>query len=403
MHENGMMNQDSGSLFSVTTQATHLNLLLDRQTEWQARLAIIRAASQFLYTTTYYIEYDRYALEFLEALEAALQRGVAVTLVIDAFGQRLSSNLMNRQQIRRLNARLDAFRQRGGQVVYYRAPRLLQRLLGTGYHIKYHLSDEGTALLASSNISQMSFERWFEFALELRGPIVAALLEDLFRILPTAQTEHLDQLRRSQPVYAANPGESLRLLSDLPARDPGLLSPIRQRKYNPLSSQLADRIVNARRSILLTSFYYKPEPLLFQAVLEAARRGVHVEIHHSHRDALGGVTTLPWLAAACRYRPLLENGVLIYEHVRGQHTKFLLIDKQELWLGTYNFEYAAHDRLAEVMLQTTHSTLISEVHDFFAALRADPLSLRVTSKYLQRLPLAKRLQLRLSRPIYRWL
>ena len=36
---------------------------------------------------------------------------------------------------------------------------------------------------------------------------------------------------------------------------------------------------------LITSFYFKPVGPLLEAVLRAARRGVGVEVYHSHREA----------------------------------------------------------------------------------------------------------------------
>ena len=75
--------------------ATALEPLWNRRLEWARRLQMIRAAREFLYLSTYYIEYDAYGIELLEALAAAQGRGVQVHLLIDAFGQRLGGVLMS--------------------------------------------------------------------------------------------------------------------------------------------------------------------------------------------------------------------------------------------------------------------------------------------------------------------
>ena len=56
----------------------------------------------------------------------------------------------------------------------------------------------------------------------------------------------------------------------------------------------------------MTSFYFKPVEPLLAALVAAARRGVQVEVHHSHRDALPA-TDLAWIAAAAHYDRLLAR------------------------------------------------------------------------------------------------
>ena len=72
-------------------------------------------------------------------------------------------------------------------------------------------------------------------------------------------------------------------------------------------------------------------------------------MYHSHRDALPA-TDLAWIAAAAHYPRLMKAGVRIYENRHGEHSKIVLIDNEWVAFGSYNFEHAAHDRLAEAML-----------------------------------------------------
>ena len=74
--------------------ASSLRPLWDRAAEWDCRLAMIREATEFLYLSTFYIEHDRYGTELLAALLDARQRGVAVNLLVDGFGQMLGGALM---------------------------------------------------------------------------------------------------------------------------------------------------------------------------------------------------------------------------------------------------------------------------------------------------------------------
>jgi cardiolipin synthase len=387
------------------TNATDFQLILDRTAEWRARIEMIRQAQRFLYISTYYIEYDEYALEFLHELEKATERGIRVTFVIDAFGQTLSSNLMTRQDRKLLRKKLDTFKAGGGNIIYYRAPKFLQRLLGTGYHIKYQISDASTMLFSSSNISQMSYDRWMEFSVVLQGPVVALMLEDLFRIIENPQHEDLNFIKHLAKDEMSAPAEKYQLdfLTYIPGTGTAFFSPISQHKPNPITASLIDAIDRAQERIALTSFYFKPHPRLFGAIECAAKRGVQIEIHHSHRDALVGVTRLPWLAAVARYPRLLKTGVKIYEHLSGQHTKFVLIDEKIAWLGSYNFEHSADDRLAEAMLVTSDLRVVHSLKRFFEDLRNDARSVRVAENFPAELSFSLKIYRLLCMPIKRWL
>ena len=151
--------------------------LWDRAAEWRRRLDMIREARSFLYLSTFYIEWDAYARELLDALDDAQRRGVAVSLLVDGFGQRLGGTLMPAADREALTSRLDALRSAGATVTLYRPAHAVQRFLGGGQHVKIQTADTGEALFGSSNITKSSFEGWNEFSVAVRGPIVRTLLD----------------------------------------------------------------------------------------------------------------------------------------------------------------------------------------------------------------------------------
>ena len=138
------------------------------------------------------------------------------------------------------------------------------------------------------------------------------------------------------------------------------------------------------------------------AVVRAARRGVRVEVHHSHRDALPA-TDLAWIAAATNYEALLEAGVEIYENLRGEHSKIVLIDDTWTAFGSYNFEDAAHDRLAEAMLVSDDPRAVRMSRDLLDGLRQQPHNLRVTRETHGALPPALRRRVRWLGRFKRWM
>jgi cardiolipin synthase len=361
---------------------------------------MVRRARRFLYASTYFYQYDRYGREYATELLAACGRGVDVWLIIDGFGQRLARTLMDREERRRVADLFVALRRAGVHLVIYRAPHRLQRILGAGLHIKVQVADDGEAILASGNISATSFERWNEFAVALRGPIAAQLLEVLMGFIAAPDRSHLDLLRSQNQDRAWLPAATY-CVAGCPTDDPSSLSPLVQRRPNPLTAELIRLIDGARRTVRITTFYFKPVPTLFQALERAALRGVAIEIHHSHRRALAP-SDAPWVAATYYYRRCLDLGMRLYENRRGEHSKIIIADDRWAAFGTYNLEHAADDRLAEVMVFTGEPATVAELCRFVRRLRRDPDNVAVDPIGLSSLPLAVKAKRLAIYPFRRW-
>jgi phosphatidylserine/phosphatidylglycerophosphate/cardiolipin synthase-like enzyme len=380
------------------TVASRMLLLADPAVEWARRLAMIREARRFVHLVTYYVDHDRWALELLDELDAARRRGVAVLLGIDTFGQRLNGRLMSRGQRADLRARLAAL---GPAVRFYRPASRLQRVVGAGQHIKIQLSETGEALHGSSNISRRSFDpaQWKEVSFSLWGSAALAALDTIAALFPGAVP---DDHRALVAAAAGEPGTvPLEYWWHDPNRSATPLAPAAGVR-NPLTQRLMEAIDAARSSIRATSFYFKPCALLAAAFARAARRGVAVEIFHSHRGALVE-SALPWMAAAADYRRWHAAGVTIHESARGEHSKLLLVDDAELAIGSYNFEHAAHDRLAELMVFVRDAQVVAQACDLFDGLRADPDNQVVDAAAFARVPWSLRGASALFSPMRRWI
>ena len=382
------------------TRASALVPLWNRAAEWDRRLAMIRGAGSFLYLSTYYVEYDPYGVELLDALAAAQRRGVAVNLLIDGFGQRLGGVLMSNAQKAALASRLNELQRAGALVTTYRPGRYLQRWLGGGQHVKIQVSEAGEALFGSSNVSRSSYEGWNEYSVALRGPVVSTLLESYRAIGGSVEESHLRRLSEVSDAESADLALEYWLCN--PNTLQGVSGPIGWSGRNMVTDGFVERITAAHRSILMTSFYFKPVEPLLAALIEAAHGGVHVEVHHSHRDALPA-TDLAWIAAAANYDRLLGAGVHVYENRQGEHSKIVLIDDEWVAFGSYNFEHAAHDRLAEAMLVSCDPRAIQPAVRIFEELRTRPGNVLVTPEIIRRLPVWLKARRRLLGRFKRWM
>jgi cardiolipin synthase len=365
--------------------ASALVPLWNRASEWQRRLAMVEDARAFLYLSTFYIEHDTYGTEILAALRRAQRRGVAVTLLVDAFGQRLGGVLMTAAQRAALARELADLRAGGGTVTVYAPAHQVQRLLGGGQHVKIQVSEAGEAIVGSSNLTKTSFEAWNEYAVAVRGPIVAILLESLRAFGGVVSGEHVAQLGADASTAPAPADLALDYWYCNPNLTQGWTGPFGWRGDNAVTTRMIAMLDGARTSARITSFYFKPVAPLLDAVLRAARRGVLVEVFHSHRDALPA-TDLAWIAAAASYPRLLEVGVRIHENRRGEHSKIVLIDDTWAAFGSYNFEDAAHDRLGELMLESRDARAIAPLQAIFDELRLDPENVLVTRGSFRDLP-----------------
>lgn len=365
--------------------ASALVPLWNRAAEWQRRLAMIEEARAFLHLSTFYIEHDAYGTEILAALRRAQRRGVAVSLLVDAFGQRLGGVLMTAPQRAALARELDGLRAEGGTVTVYAPAHRVQRLLGGGQHVKIQVSEAGEAIVGSSNLTKTSFEAWNEYAVAVRGPVVAMLLESLRAFGATVPTTHLATVVDAARADPSPADLALDYWYCNPNLTQGWTGPFGWHGDNAVTTRMVAMLDGARRSARITSFYFKPVAPLLDAVLRAAGRGVHVEVFHSHREALPA-TDLAWVAAAASYPQLLEAGVHIHENRRGEHSKIVLVDEAWAAFGSYNFEDAAHDRLGELMLESRDARAIAPLQTIFDELRQHPDNVLVTPESFRQLP-----------------
>lgn len=374
--------------------------LWNRADEWARRLAMIREARSFIYLSTFYVEYDAYGMELLDALDNAQSRGVAINLLIDGFGQKLGGVLMSRETRQTLAGRFDRLRRGGGVVTMYEPPHWLQQLVGGGQHVKIQVSDAGEAIFGSSNVSHSSFEQWNEYSMALRGPVVATLLESYRQIGGSVDAAHFEHIRSIGESGNANIAFEYWFCN--PNRLQGINGPFGWRGHNLVTDKLIDMVESARTTLAITSFYFKPVPSLVRALEAAARRGVRVEVFHSHRDALPA-TEVAWIASAAHYSRLLRAGIRIWENRHGEHSKIVVVDGVKAAFGGYNFEHAAHDRLAEAMLVSSDAAVVTPTLEIFQQLVRDDDNVQVTSEMLRELPARLRVKRTVLAPLKRWL
>jgi cardiolipin synthase len=295
-----------------------------------AILDAIDAAQQHLHLE-YYIFSDVHQGDrsIVEALLAARARGVQVALIYDSVGSLGTPDAV----IGRLETG-------GVKTLEFRPLNPLRRHfawhLNDRDHRKLLVADGSLALMGGVNLShvyenpsangvmpdpQKSF--WHDCAIRVQGPVV----EWAQRIFLDTWNHHGgDPLedRCFYPALVAVGDQKMRIAASAPLE--------RQQLY---FTALLAAIDEARERILLTTGYFVPSRRHWQALANAARRGVAVDI------LLAGHADIPATLHAARalYGRLLEAGVRIHEIQDGLlHAKAATIDGVWTVIGSSNFD-----------------------------------------------------------------
>ena len=95
-------------------------------------------------------------------------------------------------------------------------------------------------------------------------------------------------------------------------------------------------LASARRAIRIANAYFVPDNLVIQTMVEAARRGVRVEvIAPSERID----TQVVRFVSRARWKPMLEAGVRFYEFQPAMyHCKYMIVDDCWVSAGSANFD-----------------------------------------------------------------
>jgi len=286
---------------------------------YRAAAEAIGLATRSVHCVVYILRPDSAGLRFLALLAAAARRGVAVRLLYDSFG---SFGLQPRH--------LTELHAAGGQAEFF-LPLLWKRrpfTVNLRNHRKLLVVDDEVGFLGGRNVGDEYFSdrlgrarQWLDGMVQVRGPVVQRLAEVFAEDWCTA-TEI--ELPPSVPPSAVG-GQATAIVCSGPDRASSSL-------WNAVIQALAE----AQRSILLSSPYLVPPPMLEFVLQLAAARGVLVRIHTNGPRT---EAALLYHAQRSRYARLLEAGIEIHETVDCyNHAKVLVIDEQVVCIGSANMD-----------------------------------------------------------------
>lgn len=309
-----------------------------------ALLALIDGARHRLRIIVYMFEADAAGTLVRDAMTAAAQRGVNVTLILDSFGSADTAD--------GFFAPLVAA---GGRYRWFGArwtPRYLIR-----NHLKLYIADEDVAMFGGFNVGDSYFaaldqaEAWHDLGVTITGSDVATL------------ATRFDQL----DGWLAAPRTSwrglVRVIRDWDAGT-GPLSWLAGGPSSRLSpwARAVKRDLERGSRLAMIMAYFSPGQSLLRRIASLGRRGEALLILPAKSD--NGATIG---AARALYGFLLKRGVRIAEYQRARlHLKLVVID-DVTYVGSANFDMRSLFINLELMLRVEDAALADKVRAFIAA------------------------------------
>lgn len=328
---------------SWTVDEHRLTLLPDGPGRLDALLSLIDGARTSLRILYYIFEGDAAGTRVRDALVAAGERGVTVSLLVDGFGSAGAPPDF-----------FDPLTRSEGRICRYE-PRWGRRYLLRN-HQKIALADEARAIIGGFNVADDYFGTvedgaWRDLGLLVEGAAAGRLARYFDALLAWADSDkpRVRELRRLIVEASENEGRTRWLLGG-PTR-----------RLSPWAVAVCRDMRAASRMDMIAA-YFGPNPAMLRRMGKVARRGRSRLVTAAKSD--NGATIG---AARFTYGRLLRHDVEIFEYQPTKlHTKLVVID-DVVHIGSANFDMRSMYINLELMLRIEDPAFASCMREFFEA------------------------------------
>ncbi|WP_313802149.1 cardiolipin synthase B [Sphingobium sp.] len=319
---------------SLSLHANRLRVIETGPALRQALVNLIDGAQESLKLYYYIFAADGSGRLILDRLIAARARGVAVTLMIDAFGSGATPL-----------AFFDPLVAAGGHFGRFGARRSMRYLIRN--HQKLAIADDRRLLMGGFNVEDGYFgipaeDCWHDLGLLVEGPQVQAMTSwysQLWRWVSTRK-QRFRTLRRMVRHWhgSHDEGQPMRWVIGGPTR-----------RLSPWAQLVKHDLERARRLDMVEAYFSPGRGMLKRLAYAARRKGSRL-ILPSKSD--NGATVA---AARLLYGPLLKRGVEIWEYQPCKlHMKLIVVD-DAVYIGSANFDMRSLFLNLEIMLRVENA------------------------------------------------
>ena len=338
------------------TSCDDVDILQNGEALYPAMLEAIAEARHHVLLYTYIFDRDETGLRFVDALAAAMERGLEVKVIVDGMGEWNGG-------LRRIGSLL---RRRGIPFTRFNQITLLPPALNINLrsHRKMLIVDNRYAFTGGSNIGdrhladrENNAHRVLDIHFRLQGRIVDEL-EWAFRRdwhyckgnrSPLSPFKHSNPNRLDAPVWT-------RLVLDGP-----------NKSLDRLNDLMLGVISAARTRVWIMTPYFLPTLDLIGALTAAQLRGVDVQIL---LPGLNNIKPAHW-ASRNILRQVLESDIQVaYQPGPFVHAKLLLVDEQYSLVGSTNMDPRSLRLNYELGVELFSADINRQLCEYFSARRA---------------------------------
>jgi cardiolipin synthase A/B len=351
--------QQTPSQHSRLDSTRHEQIFSSGEEHYKALLTDIANAQLNIDFESYIFSNDEAGQEIAQGLTEALDRGVAVRVLVDGFGSPFWASGLARM-LEKAGAQTKIYNPFPWQVWNWqrstRRHRLLSKWLylslniNTRNHRKTTIIDKHTAYIGSFNVHKCHLPRkrggfgWRDTSVRISG-------SDL-----TELSSAFEDTWNHQPIH-----ERLRDAFHRFKKNPRFRLNTSRYTRRILFKNLLKRLRLCQEKIWVTSAYFIPNSPLVRRLKEAARRGIDVRLLLPDKS---DIFIIDW-AALTYYKSLLKSGVRIFQYKPAVlHAKSLIIDDWML-VGSTNLNSRSllHDLEVDAEIQTTQAK--QDLHDLY--------------------------------------
>ena len=319
-----------------------LKLYLDYEGLYEAMIEEIEGAQERIFIETFVWKDDEIGRRFVDALAKKAREGVEVYAAFDAMGSFPASSERFPEEIHAMRFRP-------------LSPRRPASFLNPYNYIRSHRKtlavDGRVAFLGGWNIADVYRTHWRDTQVRVRGDLAREVEEAFAGFWNENRPEDLPEVSLAGDEERDwNPAAVLRIND--PTRG---LFPIRAMFLGPMN--------RAKRHIYLTSVYFTPAREIKNGLIDAAKRGVDVQILIPRQSSY---VLADWLARR-HFEELLRAGVRIFEYDEHYviHSKTVTIDGVWSTVGSANVDSLSLFGLHEVSLEIYSERFASRMEEVF--------------------------------------
>lgn len=327
-------------------------LLPDYAESLQAMTDAIGEATKYVHSEFYIMAFDETTAPYFDALEAAVDRGVTVRVMLDHIASWRSPGY--RRTLRRLKTTGVTWQ----LMLPFQPLRGRFQRIDLRNHRKLLVIDGLVAFTGSQNIIDSSYNKrsnirrglhWKDLMVRFEGPIVAGI-NALFVTDWYSETNEL-LTRETNPVRNVNPVRD-RVGAQVVPSGPSFEGENNLRLFNSL-------LYAAQERIMICSPYFVPDESMLYAITTAAQSGIDVQLFVSEI----GDQPMVYHAQRSYYEELLRAGVRIwlYRKPTVLHPKHFTIDDQVAVIGSSNMDMRSFSLNLEISVMVRGHSFVRDL------------------------------------------